>query len=391
MKVNKKVLTIITRLNVGGATKHVTWLSAGLNHIGWSGLLVCGLVEDDEDDMAKFATDHSLEVQYLKSLKRSIDFRNDFIAIRDIYKLLCRYKPSIVDTHMSKAGLVGRIAVMSYNLVHGDKIKTVHTFHGHTFHGYFSPIKEKIFLWIERFLARFGTDVIITISPQQQTEILDTYKVGCRSQHRQINLGIDISFANSLNKFTLRKELHITNDSKVFGIVGRIAEIKNHRLFIDSAREFRVRNPDSNVHFVIIGDGEKSYVDGLKQYASDIPSLIFAGNITNPSDFYGALDYLVLTSNNEGTPVSILEAFACGIPVVSTCVGGVIDLIGKNERGLLVAADSIQIADAYAQMLQTDHTVTTTRARQFVEEHYSVSGLVNKIDNLYHELVGEKL
>jgi glycosyltransferase involved in cell wall biosynthesis len=387
--VNKKVLHIITRLNVGGPTKHVSWLSAGLEQVGWSNLLVCGVVEDDEDDMGKFVSDHRLEVQYLKSLKRSIDVRNDLMAIGDIYKLLCRYKPSIVDTHMSKAGLVGRIAVMAYNLVNGDKIKTIHTFHGHTFHGYFSPIKEKVFLWIERFLTRFGTDAIITISPQQQAEILDTYKVGRRSQHRQINLGIDTRFANSLDKFTLRKELHIPKDSKVFGIVGRIAEIKNHRLFIDSAREFRACHPNSNVYFVIIGDGEKSYVEGLKQYANDVPGLIFAGNITNPSHFYGALDYLVLTSNNEGTPVSILEAFACNIPVVSTCVGGVIDLIGKNERGMLVTADSIQIADAYAQMLQTNHTITTDRARKFVEEHYSVDGLVSKTDNLYHELVGE--
>lgn len=387
---NKKVLRVITRLNVGGPTKHVSWLSSGLEQAGWSNLLVCGVVEDGEDDMAEFAFAHGLEVKYLKSLKRSIDFSNDLLAIKELYKLLCEFKPSIVHTHMSKAGMVGRAAVMYYNLLHRKKIKAVHTFHGHTFHGYFSPAKEMFFLWIERFLARFGTDAIITISPQQQAEILGTYKVGSKSQHRQINLGIDTSFANCLDKVGLRNTLRIPNESKVFGIVGRIAEIKNHRLFIDSAREFRAQHPNEDVWFVIIGDGDKPYVDELKKYAEGVPNLIFAGNITNPNRFYGALDFLVLTSNNEGTPVSILEAFACNIPVVSTCVGGVIDLIGQNERGLLVKSNPSMIAKTYAQMLRDDHSAATSRAKEFVDENYSVEGLVGKITKLYNELIGKK-
>lgn len=386
---NKRILRIITRLNVGGPTKHVAWLSSGLALAGWNGLLVCGTVEGDEDDMGSFVTELDLVVQNLNSIKRSIDIRNDVKAIVDIYKILCNFKPAIVHTHMSKAGLVGRVAVMFYNLLHREKIKTVHTFHGHTFHGYFPPAKEKLFLWIEQFLARYATDAIITISPQQQTEIRDTYKIGRSNQHHQINLGIDTSFVKDLDKFALRQELAIPNRSKVFGIVGRIAEIKNHHLFIDSAREFISRHPEHNVRFVIIGDGERSYVDALKLYAQNVPEVIFAGNRTDPRQFYGALDYLVLTSNNEGTPVSILETFACGIPVVSTSVGGVVDLIGNNERGLLVNSNHIQIADAYLQMLREDHAVTTKRAREFVEEHYTVAGLVRKVGNLYQNLVGE--
>lgn len=385
---NKKILRIITRLNVGGPTKHVAWLSSGLAEKGWSGQLICGTVEGDEDDMSSFVTEYGIEVQSLNSIKRSIDIRSDAKAIREIYKLLCDYRPAIVHTHMSKAGLVGRSAVMFYNVLHKEKIKTVHTFHGHTFHGYFSPAKERLFLWIEQFLAGYATSAIVTISPQQQGEIRDVYKVGKAGQHHQINLGIDTGFAKQLDRESLRQELGIPQNSKVFGIVGRIAEIKNHHLFIDSAREFFARHPEYDVRFVIIGDGEKSYVDGLKFYASDVPRVIFAGNRTDPRQFYGLLDYLALTSKNEGTPVSILEAFACGIPVVSTGVGGVVDLIGKNERGLIVAPTVMAISDGFWHLLNADHAMTTTLAKEFVELNYSVNGLVRKIDSLYKVLWG---
>jgi glycosyltransferase involved in cell wall biosynthesis len=387
-KMNKKVLRIITRLNVGGPTKHVAWLSSGLARAGWTGLLVCGTVEADEDDMGSFVSEFSLEVQNLNSIKRSIDIRNDAKAIREIYRLLCDYQPTIVHTHMSKAGLVGRTAVMFYNLLHREKIKTVHTFHGHTFHGYFSPAKERLFLWIEQFLAKYATSAIVTISSQQQAEIRDVYKVGKACQHHQINLGIDTGFAKELDRDSLRQELGIAKNCKVFGIVGRIADIKNHHLFVDSVRDFVARHPACDTCFVIIGDGEKSYVDALKHYARDVPQVIFAGNRTDPRQFYGALDYLALTSKNEGTPVSILESFACGIPVVSTGVGGVVDLIGKNERGYIVEPTAMSISNGFWHLLNTDHTTSTKLAKEFVELNYSINGLVKKIDGLYSELLG---
>ncbi len=382
-----KVLRIITRLNVGGPTKHVAWLTAGLAQKNWVNVLITGNVEADEDNMEDFVTRHGVEVRYLPSLKRSISPREDVAAVMAIYNLLCDSRPDIVHTHMSKAGLVGRTAVLLYNLSHRHKIKTVHTFHGHTFHGYFSPSKEKLFLWIERTLARFATDVIIAISPQQKSELLDVYKVGHYSQYRQINLGIDTSFVSRIDRSSLRKKLQISPESKVFGIVGRIAEIKNHRLFIDSVRSFFKRHPGKDVCFLIVGDGDRAFVDELKRYAEGLDRLYFAGNVTDPACFYGALDYLVLTSKNEGTPVSILEAFACGIPVLATRVGGVVDLVGQNERGRLISAEADEIADDFAALLQNDVTESVNRAKEHVYRNYSVDELVNKIHSLYNQLI----
>lgn len=381
-----KVLRIITRLNVGGPSKHVSWLSNGLNQKGWKHTIVCGRVEENEDDMSDFFNKFDLEKIEVSSLKRSISPKDDLKSIIEIYKILKKEKPLIVHTHMSKAALVGRVAVKLYNLTHKQKIKTVHTFHGHTFRGYFSPAKEKLFLNIEKFLAKYATNKIITISKQQQNEILDIYRVGSRGQHEIINLGIDTIFANELDKKSFREDFDIPLKAKVFGIVGRIAEVKNHKLFIDSVKEFN-KFGFNNIYFVIIGDGDKDYVNELKRYAKEIDNLIFAGNQMDPRYFYGALDFLVLTSKNEGTPVSILEAFACKIPVVSTAVGGVIDLIGKNERGIIAKEDCKDLAKKYKYALINNLEDIVTNAKEFVEKNYSIENLVDKIDKLYRQLI----
>ena len=383
---NKKVIRIITRLNVGGPSKHVSWLSNGLDQKGWHNILVSGKVEADENDMSEFLCKFNIKHIESKNMKRSISLKHDYKSIVEIYKLLIKIRPKIVHTHMSKAALLGRLAVMFYNFFNADKIKTVHTFHGHTFQGYFSPLKEKIFLNIERFLARFSTDKIITISKQQQDEILDRFKVGKKEQHIQINLGIDTNFASQLDKKSFRNDYNIPDGSKVFGIVGRIADIKNHELFIDSVKYFNKNYTHENIYFVVIGDGERFFVENLKNIAKDVKNIIFSGNQSNPSYFYGALDYLVLTSKNEGTPVSILEAFAAEIPVISAAVGGVVDIIGNNERGYLIEANKEEFAKHYDKMLRVDCHIKVQEAKNFVENNYSIESLVNNVDGLYKKI-----
>lgn len=384
----KKVVRIITRLNVGGPSKHVSWLSNGLDQKGWHNILVSGKVEADENDMSEFLGAFNIEHIELESLKRSISPKDDYKSIIEIYQLLKKEKPAIVHTHMSKAALLGRVAVMFYNLLNADKIKTVHTFHGHTFHGYFSPVKEKLFLNIERFLARFATDKIITISNQQQDEILNRFKVGTKEQHVRINLGIDTNFVSKLDRTSLRNDFKIPLGAKVFGIVGRIADIKNHDLFIESVKCFNEKFMDENIYFVVIGDGEKGFVDNLKMKSIDLKNIIFAGNQTDPSYFYGGLDFLVLTSKNEGTPVSILEAFAAEIPVISTAVGGVIDIIGNDDRGYLIDSSQEELAKAYDNILKVNSHNKVQKAKDFVENNYSIGSLVNNIDKLYKQLTG---
>ncbi|MCO4783754.1 MAG: glycosyltransferase [Candidatus Cloacimonetes bacterium] len=382
------VVRIIARLNVGGPAKHVAWLSSGLQKKSWTHKLLHGVIDGDEDDLSTFSKNLSVDCVQIDSLEKNISFK-DIKAFIDIFLLLLKHSPKVLHTHTSKAGFLGRAAGLVLNVLRPwSKMKIVHTFHGHTFHGYFSLSKERLFLNIEKFLAKFASHAIVTISKQQQQEIRDQFKVGHPSKHHLISLGIDTDFANRLDKTALKQRLNIPDDSKVFGIVGRIAPIKNHRLFIESVAEFHKIN-DQNISFVIVGGCSDQDMALLKDYSQSlgVNSIIFAGNVKTPEEIYGALDYLVLTSKNEGTPVSILEAFASKIPVASTSVGGVIDIVGSNnDRGLLCDQNAKELASLYHHLLTEDNSTRVDKAHQFVHENYSIDNLVNKMDDLYKSL-----
>lgn len=384
------VVRIIARLNVGGPAKHVAWLSSGLQKRSWTHKLLHGIIDGDEDDMSSFSKALSVDCSQINSLEKSISSK-DFFAFIEIFKYLYKYSPKIVHTHTSKAGFLGRAAALTLKIVKPwSSIKIVHTFHGHTFHGYFSPRKEQLFLGIERFLAKFASDAIITISKQQQKEVRDQFLVGRPSKHHMIPLGIDLSFTESLDSTSLRQSLKISKSTKVFGIVGRIAPIKNHRLFIESISCFKKISED-DVVFVVIGGCSSSDMNDLKVYAKQLnveSSIKFAGNVDTPQEIYGSLDYLVLTSKNEGTPVSILEAFASKIPVASTSVGGVIDIVGSNnERGLLAEQDAEDLAKKYHLLLTENSESRVESAYLYVKANYSIENLVNNMDRVYKSLV----
>jgi glycosyltransferase involved in cell wall biosynthesis len=287
--------------------------------------------------------------------------------------------------------MIGRVAAFFYKWMHRRTVKIVHTFHGHSFHGYFSKSKSKLFLTIERVLAKLITDAIITISEKQQEEILGKYKVGKKSQHHMISLGVDLSFADNLDRHSFRKDYNIPETAKLFGIIGRMAPIKNHHLFIESIAYFNGQYDYEDVYFVIVGDGDASDVAELKKLADDkkLNNLVFSGNQDEPTYFYGALDYLALTSKNEGTPVSILESFACKIPIVATAVGGVPDLIGENVRGILAEQKSSDLAEKYDYVLKNDMAEQKENAVTFVQKNYSVDNLSNNIESLYLYLLGQ--
>ena len=382
------VVRIITRLNVGGPAKHVFWVSEGLNKRSWNNILVYGSVESDEHQIE--VTGKPVYSLFVKHMVRRISPLNDLKSIHGIYKTLRHHKPTIIHTHTAKAGMVGRAAALLYKVFHDHNVKVVHTFHGHSFHGYFSKWKHRFFLSIERTLARSISDAIITISRQQQDEILKTYKVGSRKKHHIIPLGIDTSFVDRLDKHSLRSQLNIEGGDRVFGIVGRIATVKNHHLFISSIIEFN-KLKNERCHFVVVGSGADLEIQELEDYARDnnVQNIHFIGNQTDPAFFYGALDYLVLTSKNEGTPVCILEAFAAEIPVISTPAGGVVDLLGNNERGLIAQPTASDLALQYQYALDHDLTEMTARAKQFVFSKYTLEKLTDNLENLYQNLSGQ--
>ena len=235
-----KIVRIIGRLNVGGPAKHVVWLTAGLQNADCQSVLVAGAVPPGEEDMAYFASDQHVSPLFLSEMSREISPK-DLQAIWRIYRLLLRERPDVVHTHTAKAGTVGRVAGLLYRWFTPGALvgrprscRFVHTYHGHIFHSYYGPVKTRLFLLIEKTLARMATDRIVVVSDQQRREIAETFRVGRKKQFVVIPLGLDTSlFANwEKRRSPFREALGVGPDEILVGIVGRLTEIKNHDLFL---------------------------------------------------------------------------------------------------------------------------------------------------------------
>jgi glycosyltransferase involved in cell wall biosynthesis len=267
--------------------------------------------------------------------------------------------------------------------------------------GYFSALKSKIVFIVERLLARI-TDAIIAISQTQKLELTEKYHLVSADKVHTINLGFDLSrFSDIRDKGTLRLTFGLDDQIPVIGIVGRLAPIKNHRLFLDAAKLIIARYTDKSIRFAIIGDGELK--DSLQKYAKAIgieQNVIFYGWEKKIERIYADLDILVLTSNNEGTPVSIIESMAATVPVVTTSVGGTKDLLGRIEtraqtkddfsiceRGILCSKGNAKaIANGIQYLIESDNQDLVSKAREYVFENYTDKRLIERIGNLYINL-----
>lgn len=406
-----KVIRIIARLNVGGPAKHVVWLTSGLLEAGFNSLLVAGSVPEGEEDMSYFAADLGVTPLYIPQMSREISL-NDVVTVWKLFRLFRDERPDIVHTHTAKAGTVGRTAGFLYRwLTFGTLIgkprqcKFVHTYHGHVFHSYYGERRTKLFLRIERLLARLVTDRLIVVSRQQSTEIGETFRVGRPGQIKVIPLGLDLGvFAeHASRRATFRHELCIPDHTILIGIVGRLTEIKNHEMFLRVVARLKAIDPACRrlgaVRFIVIGDGGlRSQLELRRQELGLDKDVIFVGGRKDPEYFYPALDIVALTSRNEGTPLTLIEAMANARPVVATQVGGVVDLLGDVvedglyqvcRRGIGVPAGDEEAFVAALSRIIRDRSLRQElgeRGLEFVEVNYSKERLFEDIKGLYSEL-----
>lgn len=405
-----KVVRIIARLNVGGPAKHVVWLTEGLQD-SFDTVLIAGTVPEGEEDMGYFATEMGIEPYYIRDMSREISSR-DGVTVWKLFRLFLRERPDIIHTHTAKAGTVGRVAGFLYRwatpgalIGRPRKCRFLHTYHGHIFHSYYGPSKTRLFIFIEKVLARLVTDRLLVISPQQQNEIGNKFGIGRKDQFCVVPLGLDLKlFDNSFSRRQVfRQELGVTNDVILVGIIGRLTEIKNHEFFLRCVARFKqlaagLQHP---VKFVVIGDGSlRTKLESLARSLYLENDVIFAGNRRDPQNFYPALDIVALTSKNEGTPLTLIEGMANARPVIATNVGGVVDLLGEPlpttlsysecTRGISVNASD---ADAFASGLLRLLEDAELRARlgqnghDFVKSNYSKERLLEDIKGLYADLL----
>jgi glycosyltransferase involved in cell wall biosynthesis len=422
-----KVVRIIARLNVGGPARHVAWLEARLRGRGVESLLVAGVVPPGEDDMGYFAEGLGVKPYVIPEMSREVSPK-DLVTVWKLYRLLLRERPDVVHTHTAKAGTVGRAAGMLYRWLVPSALvgrprpcRFVHTYHGHIFHSYYGRWKTRLFLAVEQALARLATDRIVVISPQQLEEINGRFRVGRREQFEVIPLGLDTHAFDEwpVRRHLLRNEWGASEEDVLVGIVGRLTEVKNHRLFLEAAalfkkhRAFRAEveglrhDGAARVRFVVVGDGHlRADLEAHARALGLADDVKFVGLRDDPENFYPALDVVALTSRNEGTPLTLIEAMANARPCVATAVGGVVDLLGGVderelrrphhwqfcERGLQVRpGDPEAFADALAYVVDDPvlRQALGGRGREYVERNYSVERLVADVQQLYGRLAGD--
>lgn len=386
-----KVLRVIARLNIGGPAIHVVVLTAGLDKERFDPSLAYGPTGPGEGDMSYLADEGGVKRFFIPELGRNINVLADLTAFFKLYSIMKREKPQIVHTHTAKAGTVGRLAA----LFAGVPAK-VHTFHGHVFYGYFNKFSTAYFLWIERMLALF-TDRIIAISEKQKDELLYKYRIGREDKYRVVNLGFDLERFRDVEKKKglFRKRFDFKKDDILIGIVGRLVPIKNHGMFIRAARRLKSRHGSGysgRLKFVIVGDGPER--EALRAYADSEglgASVVFTGWQKDVDEVYADIDIVALTSRNEGTPVSLIEALASGRPVVSTDVGGVRDIVG--EIGAVVGRDDVDnlVERLHELIVSPERRSEIGRSgRKFVMEKFSRDRLISGTEKLYGELLTEK-
>jgi len=403
-----KVLTVISRLNIGGPSIHVSMVTKGLSREKFDSFLVTGKVSAEEGDMSYLFQEWGKELIVIPTLHREIDLKTDLKSVIILYRLLCELRPDIVDTHTAKAGFTARIAVFCRNFFSRQKIFTVHTFHGNVFRGYFSRPRSLLYVWIERILGRF-TDIIISLGPAQKKELVNEFHIASPEKIKTVPLGLELEPFLSCRKFQgrFRRNFGITKDTFLIGMVGRLAPIKNHLMFFRAAKIFIQENPSIAVKFVVVGDGElrNKLEDFAKKEGLD-RAIIFCGWISSVYLVYADLNILALTSLNEGTPMSIIEAMASSVPVISSEVGGVVDLIGFPpmgltkgsfavcERGILCKSnDPLGLGRAFIHVLREDEQEIgerLARAVDFVKMHYSKQRLLYDMEQLFNGLMERK-
>lgn len=390
-----KVLRIINRFNLGGPTYNVAYLTKYMPS-KYETLLIGGEKDESEASSDHIVNSLGLKPRIIHGMKRSINPMNDYRAYREIRKIIREYKPDIVHTHASKAGALGRLAAL-----HEGVPVIVHTFHGHVFHSYFGKITTSVFKAIERFLGK-RTSAIVAISEQQKKELTEVHHICTPAKVNVIPLGFDLNRFHE-NREAKRKEFRqawmIEPDQIVVSIIGRLVHVKNHEMFLESIAEL-FSSTNGQVRALIVGDGElkEQLIAKAQQLGINFglkpgkEPLIFTSWIKDVDTVLAGTDIVALTSWNEGTPVSLIEAHAASCPVVSTLAGGVEDIVAHDSTGFLCKPGDTKTFTNYLSRLINDSELReqmANKAAERVMQRYHYSRLVQDMANLYGRLFPE--
>lgn len=392
-----KVLRIINRFNLGGPTYNAAYLTKYLSN-DFETLLVGGVKDEAEGSSEYIVRNLGIEPVIIPEMKRSLNPANDLITYRKISKLIKEFKPDIVHTHASKAGTVGRLAAIR------NKVPViVHTFHGHVFHSYFGSTKTNFFINIEQGLAN-QCSKIVAISDKQKEELSETFKIAEPDKFEVIPLGFDLKrFQENveLRRAQFRSTYNLDEDEIAIAIIGRLAPVKNHKLFLNAISKVKKLN-GNKIRAFIIGDGElhNELLEQCEQLELSVAQngdtnhvkadVTFTSWIKDIESAYPGLDIVAMTSLNEGTPVSLIEAQASGKSIISTNVGGIENIVVPGKTATLTKNNCLNDFSEKLYQLVKDKELRVLYGQNgwdHVKNKFHYTRLASDMEKLYYKLL----
>ncbi len=374
-----RVMRIIARMNVGGPALQVSTLLQDLDPTRFEQRLYVGAPDPREGDYRELRA-ADLPVYLVPGLGRSVRPADDIRALASLSAAIRDFRPDLVHTHTAKAGALGRIAAAATRV----PIR-VHTFHGHLLHSYFSPARTALLVRAERGLAR-TTHQLVAVSTRVRDDLLAA-GIGRADQYSIIPPGVALTPPPSRDD--ARRALELTPAGPVVAFVGRVTGVKRPDRMLEVARAVRQQLP--TVQFVVCGDGDRLEAT-IARAAADGLDLKFLRWRADVETVYAAADVVLLTSDNEGTPVSLIEAGLAGRPVVATNVGGVAEVVRHGVTGWLTAPDPELLSSALLTLLRDDalRGRLGRAAAAWTSERYGRQRLVADTEKLYQRLAADR-
>ena len=381
-----KVAHIIARMITGGADENTLFTIEGLSKEKYEIDLITG--EEFDKDILNKVKNHPFDIIQIKGLKWKLNFLHDTIVLLKLIKLLKKKQYDIVHTHTTKAGILGRIAAY----LSGVPV-IVHGLHGSTFQAFNSGLLNWFLFLFERFTDRF-TDAYISVSKVLSETYIEK-GIGKKDNHYTVYSGMELSkFYHARDKINYQekyKELGINEGEFLIGNVARLETRKGHQFLLDAFKNVVGEQKYGQLKLLIIGEGNKRKC--LENYVNELnlgDKVIFTGYREDVEELMPLMDIFVLTSLREGLPRVLVQAAAVGIPSVAFNVDGVPEIIKDNYNGFLVKVKDVeQLENRIVKYMNNKELVLLhgQKGREFIENKWSIKGMIDRIDKIYQDLV----
>ena len=371
-----KVMQIIARMNVGGPAVIVAELMRGLDKSAIEQILVTGFCDENEADYLDTVA-KDVKAMRIAGLGRSVSLLADLKAFFGLVSLIRKYKPDVIHTHTAKAGVLGRLA----SLLAGRGAVRVHTFHGHLLHGYFSKTLTRVVVLIEKFFAA-RTSVLIAIGSKVKEELL-AVGIGKSDKYRVFFPGLPTPKA--ISQADAQAALGISTQTLYITFVGRLTQIKRPDRLLDVANECKKRGLD--LRFLVAGEGELFESSKARAEREQL-NVTFLGWRSDISQIFAASDIAILTSDNEGIPLTLIQAAQAGLPIVATDVGSISDIVINESTGYLTASRASEMADAIEKLVRDAQLrkIMGEAGKARANQYFSLERMLKDHTDLYRSL-----